>query len=1224
MNLMLLLCLLLPAGADGDSPFEESLQAAEQSLASGAVDTARHYIDRALERDPRSIAAWDLRVRWAETVGDRDELVYSLHKLYRFALDQKAPRRERDRIRMRIEENDPIAPDLFNMKTLFVKRLVALADFYEKERRPHSAIRIHKEILALEPERMASEEAIERLASAPDPSLADSARRRDLFADVSDEWIREFNADHDTWKTRAEKEREHYITKTDAGYEVLVLAAEAMEQINAFYRVFFQYGTPEDGRNVSRIDLRIFKNREEYLKFGSSPAEWSGGQFTGSAVETYVGDGGVASMVTVLFHEAAHQFVALATSAVGWLNEGLASFFEGTRILANGSVQMNYPANHRLFPLAERMERGWMTGPDDGLDPSDPAAKTPPKSPTFRIIIENRYAWGPAWYAPTWGVVYFLYNYQDPIDGRFIYRNALRVFIDKSGGRAGEGAVRNFEEVVLANPAKATPGVAMPKKGTGVALPKTIAELDAVWKDWTIALRNEEMGRIKVARPFHRWAKNAITRGDIDDAAELFEKGLVEDPEDVPLLLDFASFLAGRQNNSDRAGKLALRAVRILELAQDVDEKALRKAGKLLARWDPRWKTLSRINEEMSATVRTLARRYLDEDLTLMTMDLSWRLGTELGLTEIFDYFEKAMRRSGKSPWIWELAYNERNLDGWVASANEIFVPNGPILEATFGTKKEDQFEYRFLAVDRVTSGDFSFEAEIQADGAKNNYCGLVFGKKSGQSFHGLVLFPSGGGTPLTGASAVARSGYVDLTSFYGDTNFNVWRHNSVQTHRSAWHKMRLDVTGRIVDVWFDGELVVSQEFSSLGVLKGSFGLIMGNGTARFRNIRYLARAPGDPGARIAREIRMEKIRASQPASARGSVNGSWLGQVPPWPDAVRWVQGERRGWEDRGAAPTVLLFWSRQQNDIIPVNNWLAFLKEKYAGTGLEFLCIAAHDDDLGIAGYLKQHPLPGVVAVDRIRRKGYGEVFETYSIQKFNMPRLLLLDIDHTVIWEGDPGFKAGKPWKRGIESYLEAPIDAIVERHDLRTLYKWRSEWTGSARKALRRGDLAAALPVLRAALELDVDGIAEVEDARGSLDSLETAVASLEAVALTLSRSRREAALGALVKWGRILGKPIDSRTKLAIKKPLSGGTSRDWARALALAGKCRKGMKPGKEAAAVEALLAGLEKLDGPFVRELEKTIADVAGAGDAALVRPLLDAADRLPAEWLAREYFRF
>ena len=101
----------------------------------------------------------------------------------------------------------------------------------------------------------------------------------------------------------------------------------------------------------SRIDLNIFKTRDEYLELGiGPPVEWSGGHFTGGAVETYV-EGGFANMVGTLFHEAAHQFVSLATSASGWLNEGLASFFEGCRILPNGTVIMNMPANHRLFPL---------------------------------------------------------------------------------------------------------------------------------------------------------------------------------------------------------------------------------------------------------------------------------------------------------------------------------------------------------------------------------------------------------------------------------------------------------------------------------------------------------------------------------------------------------------------------------------------------------------------------------------------------------------------------------------------------------------------------------------------------------------------------------------------------------------------------------------------------------------------------------------------------------
>ena len=48
----------------------------------------------------------------------------------------------------------------------------------------------------------------------------------------------------------------------------------------------------------------------------------------------------------------------------------------------------------------------------DGFDPSDPT-KEPEKAPTFRIVLESEYEWGPPWYAPTWGVVYFLYVIPD-------------------------------------------------------------------------------------------------------------------------------------------------------------------------------------------------------------------------------------------------------------------------------------------------------------------------------------------------------------------------------------------------------------------------------------------------------------------------------------------------------------------------------------------------------------------------------------------------------------------------------------------------------------------------------------------------------------------------------------------------------------------------------------------------------------------------------------------
>ena len=340
------------------SPFSRALALGESALEVGDLERARFEIQRAQERAPRSVRGWALRVRWAEAAGDLDELVYAMHREYQLTVAQGLKKKERLALESRLAEVDPIAPDLLGLKDRFVERLQPLAEKYEGDGRPHSAIRVHKEILALDPERVSSKEAIERIASAPDPSLAEDAKPKDLLADVDEEWIRDHDEQYAEWANHAVIERDNYVTHTNAGYEVLVRSAEAMEQMNAFYRVFFQYGTEEDGKNVPRIALNIFKTRDEYLELGiGPPVEWSGGHFTGNAVETYIGEGGFEQATGTLFHEAAHQFVSLATNAAGWLNEGLASFFEGCRILANGTVLMNMPANHRLFPLVDRMER---------------------------------------------------------------------------------------------------------------------------------------------------------------------------------------------------------------------------------------------------------------------------------------------------------------------------------------------------------------------------------------------------------------------------------------------------------------------------------------------------------------------------------------------------------------------------------------------------------------------------------------------------------------------------------------------------------------------------------------------------------------------------------------------------------------------------------------------------------------------------------------------------
>jgi len=1198
---LLLLPLLVPGGPDA-TPLARALRSAEEALAQNRPDEAHAHLQRAFERDPGSRQAWALRARWAEAGGNRDELAFALHRLLRLSIAQRVPREEARAIRQRLEAVDPVAPDLLKLRDGAIKRLALLAQGYEKERRPHSAIRVHQEILAFDPEREESRATIQRLSAAPDPSLAETAQARDLLADVSAAWIEEHDKQHADWESRATLERENYVTHTDAGWEVLVRAAEAMEQMNAFYRVFFRYGTGDDKHSVPRIELHIFRDRDEYLKLGRGPpAEWSGGQFTGGAVETFVGTGGFEGMVGTLFHEAAHQFVSLATRSAGWLNEGLASFFEGTRILANGTVRMNLPANHRLFPLVDRMTRGWMTGPMDGIDAANPSGSDPPKAPTFRIVIENEYSWGPPWYAPTWGVVYFLYNYQDPADGRFVYRNSFREYVNASGGKTGKTAIATFEKVVLGSPEKPTPGF----EGSSVDLPRTVDQLSDVWRRWLTDLRDEQAGTLKVQRPRLAWARAALQRKDMDAALEHFEKGMIADPSDVDLLVEFAELLAGRGKNPDRAGKLVLQALRVVETEAKPDPKRIDRLEGLLRRWDERRPSLQRIHADVAKAAGSIIDRYLGAGLDLMAMETSWRFGNDLGLHELFAGFEEAVRRSGKTLALWQLAYNERDLKGWAAAGVESFVPDGDVLRSRFLPFDAQQFDYQFLTMDKVTSGDFSFEAEVASVRGKNVFCGLVFGRKSTTDFHGLIYFPGAGPEATAGSETI--KGFVDLTSFYGSSSNKIWRHNPVDSSRSEWHTLRVDVAGRLADVWFDGELVVSQEFPSLDVLRGSFGLITGRGEARFRNVRYLAREPRDPGAVIERKVRMEKLAAS----AKGP-RASFLGAIPPWPVPVAWLREPRRGWQDFGPQPVLVVLWSRKQNETIPLHQWLADLQKRTADIRLQFLCVAENGELPPLEEYVKSKPFPGSVLIDQHQpwKAGFGETFDAYSIgSRYNLPRLLLLDVDHRVVWEGDPGFPPGHKWKPGEEDYLKTPLEELERKRNLRRLYAWLEEWPKLGPPALGEGDLAAALPLLQEARTLPGELFADVDDARLTLSTLEGAAGKLLETAQELAGRGREPAVRVLLRWVELVGKPADEKPLRAV---LERPNVAAWEEALALA----RAADPSR----MEPLFRGLEGLSGPFVGELEKALR--AAAGDAAATRRVLDEAGRAPARWLAREWF--
>ena len=1203
-----------PAPAREVTPFDLALEGAERALESKELGRARELLDRAVERDARNAALWDLWARWARAAGDADEELYARHRELELARAQGAEPAALDAKWAALVAIDPLAPAIGALRSEFVAELDELAARYEKEGRRHSAIGVHNEILALDPERVASKDAIARLAAAPDPSLAEFATPPDLFADVSEAWIDAFDSEHASWDERAKLERENYVTHTNAGYRVLLLCAEAMEQMNAFYREFFEYGTEQHGGSVPRIELHIFAKREEYLKLGSGPpVEWSGGQFTGATVETYASGGSPTEMFGTLFHEAAHQFVGLATNAAGWLNEGLASFFEGSRILPNGTVVTNEPADHRLAPLAARMQRGWMSSWDDGLDAKDPSVE-PQRAPTFRILVGNEYPWGPAWYAPTWGIVYFLYNYQDPVDGRFVYRQAFREFVQSSGGRMGEGAVENFEEVVLAAPAPRLKGLDWPADAVAIELPETVEQLDAVWKDWILRLQRERLGQEAVERPYLQWGRFAAAAKDWTTAKEHFEKGLVASPRDPAVRVAFAQLLHEQLDSSDRAARLLGEALALYEEAPEPDEGAIAAAEALLAKADPGRESLEDLRAKLLAGVRQVVDDYAAADRPKMVMHLAWRFGADLGDAELFERYAEAVRASGKSLLLWQLAYDESSLAGWSLLGNdESFTPDGVHLGAELGEYAADDFSYRYLTLQQLTAGDYSLEATLQAERGQVNFAGLVFGRKGTSDLHAAIYFPGKPGT---------QNSTLDLASFYEDGSTKTWRHvqvpaveKSSDTASVPYRTIRIDVAERFCDLWLDGVWQGTQEFPSADVLRGSIGLIVGPGRARFRDVRFRSSPQRDPSARLERDVRLERARAAGPPAG-----GSYLGAVPPWVRARRFAQGSRSSFAEHGLVPQLLVFWSIAQNEVVPIDGWLRELAAQFAPAGLEVLSVCSPNDDEAVEAYLAEHPFPGAVAVDEREGEGIGDTFALYGIDRFFLPRVLLLDVDQTVVWEGEPGFEQVAPWKPGMESFVDLPLRELVAARRLVELGRWSAAWDElGGRSALAAGRAGELRALLEEAGSFDRVLSREAGWAAQQHGVLCAALDDFAATVAAISAAEAEPALAVLLEWAEAYERAPAAAQLRKHAKAFDSRRVKQWATTLKACERARGG---SLDEAAVAEFLESSSRMTGLFPEGLRADVEAARAAGDWARAGELLEQAPARPALWLAREHF--
>lgn len=995
-----------PAPTDFAAKLTEARTLAEQ----GDYERCLALIENVLERDSRNLEATRLLAEVSEKHGDIDRTVHSWHRWIELLDARGKPSRDAERERKATFEHllelDSEARAWSKLQAGYIDSLRRLAKDYRKRKDWLGALGVLTQLLQFAPDdREGKAGMLEvRRKGGKDVAVEDVfAGGGDPTAGKSGAAIARQDAEHSTWETAYTDKTDNYRYRTDAGFLVLQTSMIAMEQMNKFYRKFFRY--KEDGGKTPAIEIRIFKNRDEYLELGQNPAEWSGGQFTGNAVETYVGGASgkesIREMYGTLFHEAAHQFVRLTCPRVpGWLNEAFASFFEGTVILSNGSVRWNQPPPHRLFPLCRRMETGWMKSPDEAGTDSEGNFRSPESAPDFRMIVENRYRWGPPWYAPTWGLVYFLYNFRSE-DGRPVYRDQLLEYYWSFKGKHPDDPIAHFEEMVL--------------KASKLSPVQSIDELTPIWKDWILTLRDKETGKIEGGAELLRFADAAIERGDLQMALEFYEEARLSMPDDPELLWGMASLLE-RLKQDSRAAARYREFRRALEQTEATGDERYAEADKKITRLDPLVTRYTRMKAKLGTDGIALAKSYEERELPLMALEIVRRMSASFSIPSAIDYYVELARRTGKSLARWSVAYNEHNLDGW-SGDTESYQAYGQTIRASVakGGTASGGIVTSQLACDVTFDGDFSLSAEMQVpsapDGAPlGELVGLCFGRKGDQNFNAVFLHPKG---------------FMDISTNRGG-EWTIHDHRSVPVGSGEWHTLRIDVYGATLDVYYDDRYVRSFEFKSKAATRGGFGLITGVGDALYRNVRLLARDPHDPTGLVERKIAMEKVAAD--ASLRQE--GSFTGFAPPeLGDRCDWVQGTGSDLAGMLGKPAMIVFWSPAQDAVIPCTTYLQHLIDKGTAQGLVSLVIAdGNTTRAALEAYLAEHPIRGASVGHDARFKVYNDYYVKPGF--FGLPRVILVDREGKVVFEGDPGLSRGAGWKPGDPAtYVDGPFEKLI---------------------------------------------------------------------------------------------------------------------------------------------------------------------------------------------------
>lgn len=322
------------------------------------------------------------------------------------------------------------------------------------------------------------------------------------------------------WEKAYEIKGDNYTVRTNMGAHMAESISSAMEQVNRFYRKVFK--VRERGGNTARVTVSVYKSREEFERYEKLDEEdknvlafFVPGQNRVAAYDLREHGYAIGELWSTLFHEASHQFTHLVSADLipGWLNEGTASYFEGARLLPNGTVETNLIPDERLLYLKLALDEG---------------------SPTLMDVVSyyKPGSYDGEYYPFGWGLVYFFLNYEDERSRR-VYAPLYQDYMAAYGSGGKHDVVGRFVEYFVTKAKQ--PGV------------NTFEQFEARWKAWIGELHALHFGDASKADVLIERARRQSANGESEAAEESYRWALRKRPGDAVAQLELGELLAARK-----------------------------------------------------------------------------------------------------------------------------------------------------------------------------------------------------------------------------------------------------------------------------------------------------------------------------------------------------------------------------------------------------------------------------------------------------------------------------------------------------------------------------------------------------------------------------------------------------------------------------------------------------------------------------------------------------